>query len=99
MLTGNPPLHQTPGIEMLEQLKDDGYNPLHQVSFEDYGKMSESAKDFITQCCHYDPKQRPTPTQLKKHPFIAKSKGRKSPLYDICDKMAPLVKADHFAGQ
>ena len=99
MLLGSVPLETTPGLDILPLLKDPSYNPLHQIPFDSYQSLSATAVDFITQCCTVDPTLRPDAAKLKTHPFVSKGKGKKSPLYPLCDQLAPLVKANHFPQQ
>lgn len=97
LITNTLPLENETTISSLtEYFQDDGYNPLHYIPFDKFQNLSDNCKDFINQCCQYDPEKRPTMTILKSHPFIAKNKGKKSPMYALCDQMSVITKNSHF---
>lgn len=68
MLSGTTPFdHKDPeGL-----LKDQMRGSINFDKKRDIWKgISEEAKDFIQQCCHVEPKKRPTAEQALKHPWL-----------------------------
>jgi len=71
MIDGLPPYMDQAPLRALFLIVSKGLPPPRNVAF-----MSEDFKDFVNQCTIVDPEQRPSATELLKHPFLTKKANR-----------------------
>ncbi|KAF9346335.1 signal transducing kinase of the PAK [Mortierella sp. AD094] len=80
MLEGEPPYLNENPLRALYLIATNGTPTLQHPD-----KVSADFTDFLQQCLEVDPEQRPTATELLRHPFITKAHSVRT--------LAPLIKA------
>jgi serine/threonine-protein kinase OSR1/STK39 len=86
LATGSTPFDKYQALALVQAIVT-GPTP----SLPSQGGYSSQLRDFVKQCLHRDPGQRPTAEQLLKHSFIKKEKGRDY-LRTITGNLPPLYK-------
>ena len=67
LATGRRPYHELSAMQVLFRMVEDRSPPIPQ-------HLSTEAKSFLQACWVWDPKKRPSATDLLKHPFILKAR-------------------------
>mmetsp|Transcript_20399 Transcript_20399/g.30341 ORF Transcript_20399/g.30341 Transcript_20399/m.30341 type:complete len:567 (+) Transcript_20399:69-1769(+) len=88
MWEGEPPYMDKDPIKALFLIVSKG-----RPEFKKASKLSSEFKDFVNQCTRMEPDQRPSSTDLLKHPFLAKSCDPKD-LVPLVEKAIEYKEAD-----
>ena len=70
---GQPPYSELPPTAAMKAIKAHGVNPLNDTD----GKFSSNFVNFVNSCTNFSPQLRPSISELKHHPFLAKKSQKK----------------------